>query len=613
MADNDFVHKGGQCRLRGGLEEKAWTGHCHCIRSSRYLSAMSDMWLTNGLKDPLNYRMQGWPTGYAVFATARGNGDRHDYYLCGGPQRYRSASEFQSHAVWLFFSGNPPDHYEDLFPPKSPRKVSKSKDTNSSGVPRKSSPKIQQPTQSILSSRLPKKKPSTTIKKVAFYESPPATRKLTDSLLLVEPEPRPASPVQEKSDLADRLPQNDGDDFSEESAGNVPPRPTLLTIHPAKPARRVLPSREQINRPSRQYRIGELVWCVINPPLRDNESGAVIDQWPGIVAVNRVKKTVKSANNVEEEELYQINLLALKDSFVLPHSGLSPYRAYIPQRSLIALLQSFPPPSISDLPTQLHHFHMHLPYLSIQHYENDTEIPDDPFLQAWGPYSLALQNAARLAMTWGFAYPHEPLPFKNQSEEPLSFSALWWGAELLLIEEMAMLICDRARLAQHRSLHGLTSEDGDQERAVLLQIRRIEARARNDQAGGRAVLVGMLYELAPLLSNDMPDSAASMPKQAAPFGMLWKQLLPPEHEAHVDVEYVEGRYYASLNGPSLEAESKVILSLQGLAPGYFRAGNNAPSIYQNTRGEMARFAETKAYEDLADYWAEKEQSHMQVE
>lgn len=519
--------------------------------------------------------------------------------------------------------GNPPKGFEILFSEKSPKKAVKGKGVTGSetGQPQsKTSTSQANPTphQTILTSSISYKKATTVAKKVAFHESPPAVR-LSSSSEPAESVPRNITPLMERLDMTDQ-PHGGGrshapSEASEESSRN---QALLLRVYPAEKIRASYPSREQINRPSRQYRQGELVWCIIDPPLLGDDSGAVIDQWPGIIAANRVKKNIKSKDMIEEEELYQVILLALTDSFVLPHSGLSPYRSYTPKSSLIALLQSFPPPSISNLPKQLYHFHRHLSYHSTQHRDEIVNVPKDPFLEAWGPYSLALQTAARLAMTWGFAYPHESKPGGQELDDVPRFSGLWWGSELLLIDEMAMLICDREQLARHTSLrHLISTEDGDNERAILLQIRRIEAQpSEYGPVGGRGVLVGMLYELVPVLSNISLDSAQSMPKQPAPFGTMWKRVLPLEYEVQVDVEYLEGRYYDSLSGPALnsqEVDPKVILALQALAPGYMRVGSNIPVIYQNTRGEMCRFAEEKAHDDLEDYWTEKSQEQMQTE
>jgi hypothetical protein len=376
------------------------------------------------------------------------------------------------------------------------------------------------------------------------------------------------------------------------------------------------PLKEQLDHPKRRYRVGELVWCVIEPPLRGDTPSHTIDLWPGIVETYRFQKRTSPSQAEEDVEftvhetvLFQVKLLALTDTFHLPQSKIYPFKGYLPKSGLITLLQAFPPTNLDDLPRELYHFHQNVTYLSVQHSDADMLAPSDTFTQATAPYSLALQNAAHVSRYWGFVYPQIP---KGHSEswnegDEIHYSGLWWGAELIYVGEMVSLVMNRTQLALHPSMANfLPYPTANDTSAVLLQPHRIMVRANLTRSDDKrkAFVRGPLFELVPISSGVGPDPADLTPSQNPPEGFVWKRLLPRDYEAQISIQLIAGRYYEDDIGDIVRGDHippEMSLALHGMAPGYFH-GSNPPIAYMNTRAEMARTARRCGQSDLIKYW-----------
>jgi hypothetical protein len=520
--------------------------------------------------------VQDWPPGYAVFATRRGDSIRSDHYLCGesflflpstnidefsgGPKKYRSAQEFQSHAIYLYFSGKPPREVEAAAIKTISHGQGKRSFQHKIDLQREATAK--QPT-GILSNTKAPTKSNNNKKRVSFhtFSSPLEPRKVANST------------------------------------------PRLTVSLTTGQVYRPVPSRDMLNRPKCRYRIGELVWCSIEPPLRGDDVWAIIDQWPGIVESYRTRKNVVTSEDIKEEIVYQVKLLALTDTFVLSQSKVTPYKAFSPSPQLLELMQTLPPLDVSNLPRTLYHFHHKVDYFAVQSLETDASEPNDSFLDASGPYSLAIQIAARLAFRWGFAHPR--VEDRDQTDFT-EFSALWWGAELIYVEEMVTLVCNRSQLAKHKSMIGLIeARQDDHEQGVQLLIERIEVLSTTENSGRkRTNAIGTLYEAVPS-TTEAPTKGS--PVQSPPPGMVWKRILPNGYEATVDVHYITCRYYEqfdelAINPPDMD--NVVLAVLQGNAPGYFHAGA-VPSIYSDKRSDMVRLANSEGRVDLREYWGNK--------
>ncbi|KAG8836087.1 hypothetical protein FRC17_010020 [Serendipita sp. 399] len=542
-------------------------------------------------QNPEAYKMDGWPKGYAVYMLSRPDSIRGDYYLYGGPKKYRSAAEFQEHAIWLYFAGKPPQYDKKILFQTSMKRSRDTKQqliTEHVRVPER---KTDQEKEMVSSKVETKEKPPST-KKVSFKitefmpSSPSPTPKPKARELSVEPTISLVSPM--------KHPRSKSVDMEDDAPLTNSVR--LLAISEVGgPEPILLPSRPQLNRHSRRYRIGELVWCAVDPPLCGESGNAVIDQWPGVIESNRVKKTV-TEKGVEEEVLYEIKLLAMDDSLVLPQAMLNPYRALITRSELIEELQAIQFSVDHDLPRELYHFRQNVKNRSSQHQEKAVAKPDDLFLQASGTFSFALQIAGRLALLWSFAQPH----VKNYAvdEHYTSFSAFWWGSELIYIGDMVVLAFPRSLLAQHPAASGLYWHDGSEDGCVLFQIKGISAEDR------RGILTGYLYEPVKLLSSTPPDSKETLPEQPPPFGYMWKRLLPLSFQARLDIQNVVCRYYEGDFTPTIgltQINVNNVSVLRGLSPGSQYMGTN-PLEFHSGRGEMLRRSTDVAIEDLKDYW-----------
>ncbi|KAG9057855.1 hypothetical protein FS842_003617 [Serendipita sp. 407] len=559
------------CRV---LEKENWSGDR--INSGIPILTQSE--------DPGEYEMDGWPRGYAVFVLLRNDGPRGDHYLFGGPKKYRSAAEFQKHAIWLYFAGRPPQYDEKILLKSSMKQSQINHPLAGTQTVLNFERLVGQEKGAPTEMQLVESSPS--IKKVTFQftnpptSSPSPTPKSRNRELSREPSTSLVSPL--------KLPRGNSID-TEESMTHV----RLLTISwDDGPKELILPSRQQLNRPSRRYRIGELVWCAVEPPLAGESQDAIIDQWPGIVKSNRVKKSVTD-HGVEEEVLYEVKLLALSDALVVPQTMLNPFRSLTSRHELIEVLQAFRPQQEYNPSRELYHFQQNVKYRSSEHQEKTATNPADPFRQASETYSLALQIAGRLVLYWGFAEPHI-----NSASSYLSFSAFWWGSELVYIDEMVVLVFTRSQLAQHPAISGLYSYEDSEDGCVLLQIKTIKVENR------RGILVGYLYEPVKLLSSTPPDPDDTLPEQPAPSGYMWKRLLPSSARASLDIQCVVCRYYEDEFPPTIgptQLNVNHCSVLRALSPGSQFVGMS-PTEFVPMRAEMIRKSSKIALEDLREYW-----------
>ncbi|CAG7851715.1 SubName: Full=Uncharacterized protein {ECO:0000313/EMBL:CCA68751.1} [Serendipita indica DSM 11827] len=558
--------------------------------------ATSQLWLQKlgkviatilGYQQPQKYQMNGWPNGYAVFSTVREDSTRSDHYLYGGNRKYRSAAEFQAHAVWLFFAGKPPTNYEELLPKSSPRTPKPSAlkaGSSQSPLKRPRSPEI---ARSIDSQPELKKIGGPSLKKISFIEMS------SSSTLGTGLSSQTVIPTNTSS----------ASDFSKDDSPDEDRQTRrLLSIQkrPSEPVR-MFPTREQLHKPSRTFRIGELVWCAVDPPLRGTIPGAVIDQWPGLIEDNRVQKEIRG-NVVTERRLYHVKLLAITDTFVLPPEMVIPYRLSSAPESLIEVLRTVRPPMDLRTAQSLYHFRHNIAYSRTQYPDHSRgEPPSDQFLQASGFYALASQTAAHLALCWGLAHPAEINDHDTDSSSLQLFSALWWGAELIYIEEMVVLRFSRGVIGNHGAVAGLFPSRNDSDNsAVLLRIRLIE------RDGRKCMLTGSLYELVSDTSIHTPTPSDLTPIQPPPSGMMWRNLLPAKLEVRVEVVLVACRYYPDrfeFGRESMRISAHSAPVLNGLRAG--SSLNTFPLEFAATRSGMARHSHTAAQKELLAFYNEE--------
>ena len=211
----------------------------------------------------------------------------------------------------------------------------------------------------------------------------------------------------------------------------------------------------------RWFRMGELVWCALTPPIVGPGDGVVIRFWPGLVdecrlkskpmpresasrAPTRSEKRVSRLNGnqgdvvleddgsslpwtVQQSTVYKVQLLAVGHSYVVPDEQVLPYQAHVPPNELITGLQTFPPQSLDFSRDKLSSFNP---------CPSDGTQPD--FTKAVAPYAMAVQIGSALSGFWNltdewvfdYTTPRPPMLRSGPSSSSTSVSAGFEAASL---------------------------------------------------------------------------------------------------------------------------------------------------------------------------------------
>ncbi|EJD47987.1 hypothetical protein AURDEDRAFT_162961 [Auricularia subglabra TFB-10046 SS5] len=186
----------------------------------------------------------------------------------------------------------------------------------------------------------------------------------------------------------------------------------------------------------RRYRIGEIVWCELNPPIAHPKKPTLcLEFWPAIVREIRLsnkvterkplpeqpssagtsKAAARAEYSVKQTHNYKVQLIGVRHMHILPEGELLPYMAWNPNDDLITYLKDFGaaqlPPRLSDDLRELFDFSpMPQSTLCPQDPVSDAPAgalfapPENPPQGEWkdaiGPFSLALQISAFASNYW---------------------------------------------------------------------------------------------------------------------------------------------------------------------------------------------------------------------
>ncbi|KAH9995401.1 hypothetical protein BJV74DRAFT_795239 [Russula compacta] len=210
----------------------------------------------------------------------------------------------------------------------------------------------------------------------------------------------------------------------------------------------------------RWYRIGELVWCALDPPIHGVE--ASITFWPGWVddftlkaetlprpkspsihsadgdfemedgtnstrAVTQLSQKSGSSNDpgrdgevpypitphpgnskpvaetplpwvVRQKTLYKVKLLGINHDYVALETQVLPYQGYTPSHELLQALENVPIEGITSKPEEIAAFNPCPPGAEVMESELDTT--GQHFADATAPYTLAIEIANGIAVCW---------------------------------------------------------------------------------------------------------------------------------------------------------------------------------------------------------------------
>ncbi|CCM01806.1 uncharacterized protein FIBRA_03873 [Fibroporia radiculosa] len=361
-----------------------------------------------GLPEGPKYVLKSFPTGYHMYDHNKGPAaaPRHDLYLCGSRNvnRFRSMNEFIPHAVWLFQDASlNRANCECKYCSKKPQRVV----TDILELPTKNRSSA---TPSSTPNRVPRRH-----REVRTIKPPPyaAVRRAA----------KPFKQVTEPGPQQTLTPERDVD---------------IRASHTQGEARR-------------WFRKGELLWCVLDPPIMGPSPEQSIQYWPGLVEDVYVKSEgVKcpgsEGNNgdvdlsnlyvpepeaesapsprqshepyvppagaenatlpwtVRQWNVYSMKLLAVTHEYVVSDHQLLPYLAQVPSEELLhaiqdELFQFLRTVPIEEMDTNLTKIYPFNPVSAGD--SSNHEFVRERFKQAAAPYTLAVQIASHLMRFWG--------------------------------------------------------------------------------------------------------------------------------------------------------------------------------------------------------------------
>lgn len=392
-------------------------------------------------------------------------------------------------------------------------------------------------------------------------------------------------------------------------------------------------------RQSRSFRKGELVWLALDTPLVDEaapnptiRAQSSIRYWPAIVEDYRIQSKVSAVSLVDPPDYiteqvltYQAKFICLAYSKVVHENQLLAYKLHNPAQETIEFIQTLPTPS-SPFSRYPYWFRLHkegsLPGAEIE--EEEAPVFDNPYMEAISQYAVALQVAAHVAMTWT---PCETWASHNGldeddifvSREDREFLSLWWGSELLVVGELALLSCSLAHLVPHPSISPHLSEaipniapELALQTALVIDLRRIYTadtggfEHRTSRPPRKCIVSGRVFACLPYDPSSVPKThdPTMLPRQPPPGSQYrWESVLTPELEAHVDVSLVAGRYYPALPAHSTDLiEELAGETMQARRPGMYDTPQ--PVEWMITRTEIMRECMRRARQELDAFWKE---------
>ncbi|KAL1674035.1 hypothetical protein EV122DRAFT_221431 [Schizophyllum commune] len=573
-----------------------------------------------------NYVLRGWPNEYAFYCHEKGKAEspRRDHYLIGHRMRFRSTKEFIEHAAWLINGAVNPCKCKNC---SGRPQTEVSRDLAANGIKTRASPS-KAPSAGPSTKRSPSKtsaKPSTSRVRTSM-PPPPPPMPLQPSPVELPPSPPPAPTLPAQPTAAEP----------------PPPQIALLCEDPASSSSDFIHTQRAIElnealvsdptRMCRWYRLGEVVWAQLNPPL--SGEGPPIIFWPCVV-------TSTAAEIPYSDTLgYQVRCIVVDHAReIFPGNRLLPYLAFSPSALVDWALDQTP----ADLD---------FPHSELENFQ--PFAPCENYKLAVSACVHAIQVGAQLADFWApdmvtiptpppLHTPSPPLGLPNPSPSPAPTQppvnsahllsamtrcqGIWWGPERIWAGDLVRLRLPRSGLAPQGVDHvlppsplgkagldylaklGLTADTapgplGVLTRATFLRIARI-----GPPTATECCAAGVLYELAdedvgPGIWDDVPDA----PLPTEPTGFRWRRITEPGFVASVPLPLLAGRYYARmLKHPLLDhvmatpqeltAENPVV-SLEGLIP----AGNIETDQFQPDRGLQLARAKEEAFAMLRTYF-----------
>ncbi|GJJ11248.1 hypothetical protein Clacol_005480 [Clathrus columnatus] len=280
-------------------------------------------------------------------------------------------------------------------------------------------------------------------------------------------------------------------------------------------------------RATRRFRLGELVWTALSPPIEGEKKNERIEFWPALINEFNLKVDVNphSADEpwtVNQHHTYGVRLLGVPHSDILPENSLLPYQAYGPSTDLIECLR------MTGKPFLLLNKNNFIGFCPIPlGTTNHIGAEQLSFNNGATPFAYAIQIAAHLIRFWTpvqqYTFYGEVPSTSSQgtkasdgrSVSPLKENrcqGLWWGAERIWMDEVVRLQPSRAQVFAGGSNLIYPPSPRADGRGVLMRINSIISLSGETKDSPRTCKVaGVLYELAEDNYEEPPPPSDSDP------------------------------------------------------------------------------------------------------
>ncbi|KAG8847308.1 hypothetical protein FRB96_001642 [Tulasnella sp. 330] len=304
---------------------------------------------------------------------------------------------------------------------------------------------------------------------------------------------------------------------------------------------------------ARYYRVGELVWVLVDH-LRPSASNTadpdeVIKFWPAIVQkpLARGRQIGTAPSSPQNRTMYTVQLLGVENRHEVPFEHILSWYAYaLPETILQQIQDPLMPVEITRALTQLADFHPlpippPAPAPARPGYRTLPVRPEIPrtFENALGPLSMAHRKAEFIQMR--YCSTDEYSDFDPERGELKSYQGLWWGAERIWIGDIVRLTCTRADLEQEHLTDRLLAPSRDAPgRPLLARMKEIVF----DEAKGQLCFSAEVYELK-RTSKTRQDSVADhdgLLGLRPPHNLRFRTVTPSDVLIYLPVQTIAGRY-----------------------------------------------------------------------
>ncbi|KAG9007468.1 hypothetical protein FRB93_007883 [Tulasnella sp. JGI-2019a] len=463
--------------------------------------------------------LAGWPQNYELFVHLKGPQykPRHDLYLYGGPSRFRSANEFYPHARWLLT--NPEGKCDCKYCGNT--KLQRAINFREGLRPPLPPPSTSQPTQA----------------------KPP-----NQSIPWTIPGVGPST---DRSGPRAHLRRAQGPTGQREK----------------KEAPRINKDLEADIRAKRWFRVGEVVWAHLDPPLRPLQATTddqQLEWWPAVVQETRLRVETERGTegkegdyHIRQTTVYRVRMLALATQYILSEDCLLPYAACIPSPPMIDMVAAVLEHGPSLPQFDANDSFAPIPNPLLTSFSASTPVSDlNPTFENGAAYfAFALQIAGQVGMYWCATDEYQavlPTHDGTTTFKQVNFQGLWWGHERIWLGDFVRIKPRRIQLVGGDILE---SSPGAQNRCLFLRITTFYLDDLKDGDGKSIrmpIVSGQLYEVAeedfvePLPDQGASKRDASLPLPEPPSGFRFRLITRPSFEIHFCFNVIAGRYYPDI-------------------------------------------------------------------